>query len=448
MLFRKGYIFSLLSVIIMAAFSLYSCSPVDLDFNPSPAPGRTEEDFDRNPVKEYKNVFILYSMGFNDIMTYLADDIREVLGSQLMTSRRDVILIFSQIAENRKAWYNYPVSPTLTKISRNAQGKIQKDTLLVMDKNAVAASKEVLHEVLTYVKENFDAQTYGILFSSHASGWVPQGYLSNPDNFEEEPEPNGQLPRMYAPTYHLRREGDLPVKSIGVHYHSLNHAQEMEITDMAAAFPFKFDYAIFDACFMGGVEVAYELRNVVDKVMFSQTEILADGMDYESMASYMFAEGGPDLEGFCQRFYDHYNKQSSLLYRSATISLVDCNRLESLAQATQTLLDRYRNGLDNLIITRDVQKYYRSSNANTQCWFYDFGDIIEKCGLSDEDRTLFNEKLDDAILYKAATPWFMSDFKVVRHSGLSMYLPYKVDRDYLNNFYKGLEWNKTVGLIQ
>ena len=59
MLFRKGHIFALFSVIIMAASFLYSCSPVDLDFNPSPAPGRTEEDFDRNPVKEYRNVFIM-----------------------------------------------------------------------------------------------------------------------------------------------------------------------------------------------------------------------------------------------------------------------------------------------------------------------------------------------------------------------------------------------------
>ena len=455
MLFRKGHIFSLLTVMIVTASLLYSCSPVDLDFNPNPAPGRTEEDFDREPVKEYRNVFLMYSMGFNDLLEFLAEDIDDVLNGPLMKNTRDVVLICSHIAKYEYRGYRqlpfYPsnhVSPTLTKISRRPDGSIQRDTLLVMDEDAEAASSDVLHEVLTYTKENFDAENYGILLSSHGSGWAPEGYLADPDYFEEL-IPMSLPRRKYAPGFYQRREDDIPVKSIGVHYISDDETVEMNITDLADAFPFKMDYIIFDACFMGGVEVAYELRNVTDRLVFSQTEILGDGMDYKTMTTYLFDNDGPDLEGFCQRYYDYYNKQSGV-FKSATISLVDCSRLESLAQTTQTLLDKYRDGLNNLTTTRNVQKYYRSSYPYVQkhCWFYDFGDIIEKCGLSEEDKALFNEKLDDVILYKAATQWFMSDFKVEHHSGLSMYLPYMVDRDYLNNFYKGLEWNKAVGLVQ
>jgi hypothetical protein len=76
---------------------------------------------------------------------------------------------------------------------------------------------------------------------------------------------------------------------------------------------------------------------------------------------------------------------------------------------------------------------------------------MEKCGLSEEDRVMLDEKLDDAVLYKAATSWFMSGyggFEVKHHSGLSMYLPFTTGRNYLHSFYKTLEWNQAVGLIQ
>lgn len=455
MLYRKGHIFSLLTVVILAATLLYSCSPIDLDFNSDPEPGRTDDEVVRTPVREYRNVFILYSIGYNDLRGYLADDIKDVLGSKLMKNRRDVVLMFSHIAKSKKDWpyfdYDTPVSPTLTKISRNPDGSVQRDTLLVMDESTVAASGEVLREVLTYTKENFEAETYGILMSSHGSGWVPAGYLSHPDEFDPQDDdeliPIALQPRKRISSFCLCCDEDIPVKTIGVHYHTLEHTSEMEIPDLAAAFPFKMDYVIFDACYMGGIEVAYELRNVTDKVMFSQTEILADGMDYKSVASYVFAEGGPDLEGFCQRYYDHYNSQSGQ-FRSATISLIDCTRLEPLAQVTMDMLEKYRNGLNTLQQTRNVQKYYRSAKSYKEQWFYDFGDIMEKCGLSDEDKALFNEKLDDAVIYKAATPWFMSSFKIEHHSGLSMYLPFTEKRNYLHGHYKTLAWNEAVGLIQ
>ena len=42
----------------------------------------------------------------------------------------------------------------------------------------------------------------------------------------------------------------------------------------------------------------------------------------------------------------------------------------------------------------------------------------------------------------------MNNLTINTHSGLSMYLPFTTGRDYLNNFYKSLEWNKATGLIQ
>ena len=457
----RTYIYSRLAAILIAVAALYSCSPVDLDFTSAPNPGRTEDAPARIPVKEYRNVFIMYSMGFNDLRGYLTEDIADVLSSPLMENGRDIILMFSHIAKSQRSWpyfdTNTPVRPTLTKISKDARGNIQKDTLLKMEENTTATSKEVLAEILTYTKENFDAETYGILFSSHGSGWAPSGYISDPEAFdpqEKDDEEDGWLvpinmsQRRRIPAYRPPGEGEIHVKTIGVHYFSLDETQEMEITDMAEAFPFKMDYMIFDACYMGGVEVAYQLRNSTEYLIASQTEILGDGMDYKNIVSYLFAEGGPDLEGFSRGYYDYYNAKSGW-NRSATISLIDCSKLEPLAQSAKKIFSTYRNGLNSLQATRNVQQYYRRENEEKQKWYYDLGDIVYKCGISEEDRDEFDRCLDDAVIYKAATEYFIdTDFKMLSHSGLSMYLPFSENRDYLNTFYKTLEWNKATGLVQ
>lgn len=451
---KKYHIFSWLTALVLSAAFLYSCSPVDLDFDSSPSQGR-EDSMIRIPVKKYRNVFVVYSMGFNDLYSYLKEDVQDILSSPLMNNRRDIILILSHLANHypgeRYPRYSEGTSPVLTKISRGVDGQIQKDTLLILPEETVAASSQTLREILTYTKENFDAQTYGILMSSHGSGWVPEGYLNDPDRFDSQS--NGLIPMMHfqrklTPVYNMGKEdGEIAVKSMGVHCITQYETREMDLPEIAAAFPFKMDYIIFDACYMGGIEVAYELRNVTDKLIFSQTEILGDGMDYKTMTSYIFATEGPDLVGFCERYFDYYNSKSGQ-YRSATISMIDCSKLEPLAQSAKDIFARYRTALTRLESSRNVQKYYRSSYSHTQQWFYDFGDIVEKCSPSQEDLDTFNSRLEDAVIYKAATPNFMSSFKIEHHSGLSMYLPITINREYLNSFYRTLEWNQATSLVR
>ena len=75
------------------------------------------------------------------------------------------------------------------------------------------------------------------------------------------------------------------------------------------------------------------------------------------------------------------------------------------------------------------------------------GDIVLKSGLSQEQKEIFNNALNDCVIYKAATERFMDVIRINSHSGLSMYLPYK-ECAYLNNYYKTLEWNKATRLVK
>ena len=450
MVFKRRHNWSLLTALLLAVIFIYSCSPDEFGFNPTPSPGRTEEQPSvRIPVKNYRNVLILYLMGYNNLVYFLQTNINDLLANPISKDPRDVVLIFSHMSNG----YNYstPTSPTLTKITQDFDGNVLRDTLMVLPKTQIATSPEVLNEVLTYVHANFESERYGMLMSSHGSGWVPAQYFLKGENignrYDTQQENRMAMMSNDMSSSGIYRERRHLLKSIGAHYPASNSI-EIDITDLAQSIPFKLDYLIFDACLMGGIEVAYELRNVTDKMIASQTEILADGMHYPSLCSLLFSQDSPDLVGVSRKFYELYERQSGD-YKSCTISLVDCTKLENLAQVTRNIIDQYRSNLAVVQDNRDnIQKYFCAPYTSTQKWFYDFEDIITNCNLSEADSITFESALKDVILYKAATPRFLTSLRINHHSGLSMYLPFNTDRDNLNKFYKTLEWNKATGLIE
>ena len=461
MVFKMKHNWPLLTALLLAVMSIYSCSPDEFGFTPTPSPGRTEtEPSVRVPVPDYNHVFIIYSMGYNNLASYLNTNINDILRNPISANPRDVVLILSHLSKTNFD-YSTPTRPSLTQVSQNLDGSIQKDTLMILPETTITSSPEVMDMVLTYIHENFNAESYGMLMSSHGSGWVPAEYFTKASSYEKQSESNDQedtdgnieICRQIQNSDKIQNQepyrARFPLaKSIGAHYDHLKNSKEIEIKDLAASIPFKLDYLIFDACLMGGVEVAYELRHITDRIIFSQTEILADGMHYPSLCGHLFAKGGPDLESVCKKYYEIYDKQSGT-YKSATISLIDCTKLEALSEITQEIISQHRNEFAALQNNRDnIQKYFCSPYTSNQKWYYDFEDIIIKCGLTEEESSTFGSALEDVVIYKAATPRFMNNLTINTHSGLSMYLPFTTGRDYLNSFYKKLEWNKATGLIQ
>ena len=398
-------------------------------------------------------VFIVYSCGFNNLASYLNEDIKEICEGYASVKGKNHVVIFSHRTKNGGN-YSTPNSPVIAQLRKNKEGKVYRDTLLVMEPATVSANSETLHEALSFIKDKFQDAEYSILFSSHGTGWTPDGYCVKPDDFD----PTGSIPismsrRKIAPSWGVAPEDGGPVvKSFGVQNITSNTYHEMDITDMADAFPMKMKSIIFDACFMGGVEVVYELKDVTDYIIASQTEILADGMDYKTMLSYVFEGEGmfgsiQKMTDYCENFYNYYNSQSYVKYKSATISLTDCTRLDELADVCSVLFAKYRDEIAELEGSINVQRYFRLEYANEHKWFFDLEDILLNCNITEEEKATLKNALDNCVIYKAATERFISDINLRNHSGLSMYLPYK-DRTYLNNFYKTLSWNKATGLVE
>lgn len=442
----------LLRMILMATavLTLWSCStfPEDEMYigHSSDSRPTTGSQGGRDSGTHRNKVFIVYSMGFNNLSYDLNEDINDLLNSDIPSFRQDddAILVLNHSTHNNSSNYKVETSPALYHAYKMNDGSIKRDTLIVFPEGSVAATKEMLSEVLNFVKEKFPARHYGMLVSSHATGWTPEMYCYNPP----DKSPAGGWKAREKDFVPLDKYlDDRPLtKSIGAHFHgSSANMDEIDLTDFAAAIPFHLDFLVFDCCLMGGVEVAYELREKCDKICFSQTEILAGGMDYTTMISHIFDNEEVNMNGIAFDYYIKYAMEESEVNRSATISVVDCRKLEPLAE----IIRRNKDAIDALAqsTTRNrVQKYFRSSYSRNHGMFFDLEDILIKSTAPDSELQALNTALKDCIVCKYATPSFLTSLRIDNHSGLSMYLP-DPGRRILNQHYTTLAWNKATGLI-
>ena len=406
----------------------------------------------RTTVANGRRVVLMYLAGYNSLSDCFRADLNDVMNGWLPGgSKKDNVLLVYNHQPQRDGNYSTQTTPYLLRLTAGNDGTAKVDTLLTYPKSTISSSSAQLNKVLTYVKNNFPAKSYGMTFSSHASGYLPAGYYSNPDAYIYQENRSGIMSAgpsaPYAVPYHEpEHDPSLPrVRSIGqdqVNASGSYVSYEMDLKDFAEAIPMKLDFIMFDACLMGGIEVAYELRGKCGKIGFSQAEVLAEGLDYTKIMPHLLGGEEADLESICNDYFLYYDSQIDELFRSATISLVDCDRLEPLAQVCRDIFTNHRDGLE-AINANMVQRFYRYGKK----WFYDLESIVENAGASESEMNALHDALEQCVLYKGATPEFMCEFTIDTFSGFSMYLP-RLNNVELNKYYRTLKWNEATGLVE
>ena len=439
-----------LLVISLAFFALVSCNKDNnFSFKRGEPSGPAESWAEKSRVEstESRNVMLLYSAGFNTLARYLDQNIVE-LDEGFIPEKRNrgdhVLLVYSKLTtrnENGTILLEYD-KPTKSALFRmyKVGDKIVKDTLKVYGEDVIASSPETLRDVCLTARDMFPAKSYGMVFTSHASGWLPDGYYNDPSRYEGNSGwgmlsvGKGRNQRSYPAL-----ETYPAVKSIGQE-NIPGSPVEMELDVFAEAIPFHLDYLLLDACLSGCIEVAYQLRGKADIVGFSQTEVLAEGFDYRTITSRLLT-ANPDPVQVCKDYFNRYDVQTGQ-WRSATISAVDTRELEPLATLCKTLFEKYRTSLKTLKGS-SVQGYFRSERH----FFYDLRDILVKAGITAEEEAALQDALDRCMLYKAATDYFLS-VRIYTACGFSMYLP-SMGSDFLDNFYKEhIAWNQATELVK
>lgn len=420
-----------------ALASLLMLSAVACDKTFDDMPGNKGTAPVRNVTSEKAQVLVLYSAGFNSLCAALEDDVNDMKSGYLplVGSMSKAVLVYSRRL-SKTGRYTDRTPSYLIRLSSDGWGKVISDTLKTWPETDEAVSASTMTDVLETVKGLYPHASYGMVFSSHGSGWLPSGYYSTGKITA------GTAGLQAVPYIDPNSDGSMPrVKSIGIDNITSRNTYEMEIETFAQALPMKFDYIIIDACLMGCIEVAYALKDKCDKLVFSQAEVLEDGLcDYTTLTQRVLRPAVPDLYNLCEDSYRHYKNQDDPIYRSLTISMIDCTRLDGLAESCKSLFSKYRNQI-SLVNAANVQGYFRSRKH----WFYDLTDILRQSGVPEADMTDYNKAMSDCVLYNAATDTFIN-FDIRTHCGLSMYLPADGNSE-LDEFYKTLSWNKASGLV-
>lgn len=383
-------------------------------------------DRDERLAKD-RQMLLVYFAGNNSLAAEGASDYNSIKQNWLPTTRgsEKVMLVFHHFKDE---------TPVLVRLSKDRRGNTVEDIIKEYPFDTHSADARTLETVLADAEAAWPSAHHGIVLWSHGSGFLPPGYYINPQE-RAKGDPVSEEADPYA--FLVKAGGD------GLKSFAQDEEQniEMDLIDLRKALSrFHYDFIAFDCCLMANVELAYELRNTCDYLIFSPTEIMSDGFPYDVMVQTIFSQQ-PEaaMRSVAQSFMAHYRSFSGV-YASATISVVRTAGMQALANACQTV---FRNHQDQILMLdrSHVQPYFRYNKH----WFYDIDDFVQQVA-DDGEYQAFNRALNQAVIYRDATDYFI-DLEIAHYSGLSIYIP---RREYtvLNNYYKTLAWNQATGLVQ
>lgn len=358
--------------------------------------------------KSYKRTVLLYlACDGNNLQWYAESDLANLVRGYLpvRTGKDEALLIFLDEGNGQPVLQRYYVTE---------DGLVYKELVKSYDTNFNSADADDLKRVLDDVEFYFPSENRGLVLWSHGTGWLPPGYYANPKEAKS-------MSKSFA------QEG----------------SDEIDIRDLADALTRHYEFIAFDSCLMGTVEVAYQLRDKADYIIASCAEILVDGFPYSAIGHDFFydhtGKGPAALMDICQQYFDYYDSLSGVS-RSATISLIDCSKLEELAAVSRKIFAAHK--ADMPLVNPDVVQHYYTNNKH---WFYDLTDYVKQFATASEFSE-FTAAMDRCVLCKYATQWILGVVKVRTHSGLSTYIPIE-NASYLNSYYKTLDWTQDTGAL-
>lgn len=405
---------------VIAGIILSSCHKHDKDEHP------TDKTVARTVL-----VYMVAENTLSDYATYEGYDIDEMLSASSSLSDNDRLVIYLDNVLNPRIYIITNKNKATTFAELKPAHSYKEDFN--------SASAETLDEILSYTIKHCPADEYGIVFWSHATGWIP--YHGNTNNVSR---------RSFGV------DNGKNISGTGA-----NIGPQMNIEDIAAVlgkYP-EMEFILFDACFMQCIEVAYELRGCTKYLIGSPAEIPATGAPYEKVIPAMFTND-LNVGDIAQAYYNGYAYGS---FYGSLLSVIDCHKVNSLANITRSIVQAHKQDLLEADYS-GVQNYYKweyNTSGNILPDYYDmkgvFQNIIPDYESNDEYKKWL-ETLDATVVKQLHTNSWYSLFPVTssngsiftldekQYSGVTMFVPldkYKnsstLCSDYLNT-----EWGKKI----
>lgn len=194
------------------------------------------------------------------------------------------------------------------------------------------------------------ARSYGIVFGTHGSGWLPtelkdmkQRSVVQPSYLQLWNKPEDSQTRNFGP----------------------DNSTWIDIPDLARSIAsIHFDFILFDACFMSSIEALYDFRSSADYIVASPAEVLSKGFPYEQVVKLIFSDW-PNLPAVCHAFVEAY---ASTTTPSAAVALIRTAGLEPLADALAEIVRTFPN-----VVDADEVQFYDELQEHV---FHDLGHYV------------------------------------------------------------------------
>ena len=267
---------------------------------------------------EGSHTFLIYAVTNNNLWRYIRGNVNmamEAVRAGLPADTR--VLVYWDGLTN----YTGESKTVLTEIVKE-NGEVIERVLKQygeQDSTDPAVMKAVLQDVQYYAP----AEVYGISLHGHGTGWFP-------------PELNNLRQPMSGEPYiehDLRRPDNALTRAYGP-----DGEESMSAGDLAEGLSeIKFDYVIFDVCFMSSIELLYDLKDNARYILASPAEIMGKGIPYHKVLPLLFSRDYPidrRLASAASAIVEYYRGES---YPSAAFTVVATAGLQGVADAVKRI---------------------------------------------------------------------------------------------------------------
>lgn len=326
--FMMKKLFYTLVFAILSVFGLASCS---------------EEAVDVDTVNK-QTVFLFFpwtgnssSEGLYDFLKHNLDSVSNgIIDKKGLNNTR--VLFFLSKSATKSTLYDMQYDEASKTVSANVIREYD---------GAPYATAEGFASLLNDVKSNAEALNYALIIGAHGCGWTyAEDWTDYPRNakpytgafgFDTQSHLDTQSLLPSASNFSGIQFGDDPNLPLTRFFGSVSSEEHaMDVSTLAEGIKLsgmKMQYILFDACYMCNVETAYELKDVTNYVLGSGSEILAIGVPYRSIWSYLNS-ATPNYSSVVSGIVNFY-KNSKSPY--SNFSAIDCRELGDLASIMKSI---------------------------------------------------------------------------------------------------------------
>ncbi len=379
------------------------------------------QDDDPVPPEAGSKTVLVYIVADNSLASFAKEDVEEMIeGMKLVGSSSCNLLVYQ---DDRN-------TPVLFRIAKDKKGNVEKEVIKEYAEQ-VSTDVSVMKEVMHRAFYEYPADSYGLVYWSHADGWIPYPVPSASTRWIGQDKGAGQDNRMNISDLVTVLDDNMP----------------------------HFDFIMFDACFMMSVEVAYAVRDYADYYMGCPTENPGPGAPYDKVVPYMFKPGAANQ--MAEAYFNHYNEKynggsgmSNTNWTGGTsVCVVKTDALAELAAVTKQMISEGVDD-DNVSLRGKVFDYdarrlsHYEDERQSHVGYYDFSQMMQTL-LDDNAYAVWKQAFNASIEYWDTTEMnysqFAGMFSMKETNGVTHYIPLSLDSQ-ATAAYRSTAWYTAAGL--